>query len=249
MSLIVRFGQIVHQLTEVVISSTGSPLSDATFGPGGDSAVDLVANTLRTEILEGKLLSGARLKDTHLSARFTVSRNTMREALRELASRGLVVNRRNVGCTVRLISEEDVRDIYSVRRVLESQAVLGSSAADRGQLSSVSAAIDNTAKAAAAQEWKEVGTASLYFHQALVGLIDSPRLNAFFENILAELRLVFAIMDDESTFQQQWVERDREIATYLLSGRRSEANEALDRYLNDSESLVIDTIRQARPSV
>ena len=71
-------------------------------------------------------------------------------------------------------------------------------------------------------------------------------MSSFFENLLAELRLVFAIMTDESLFQLKWVERDRDIAAHLLAGRRREANDALSRYLEDSEALVIDAIRQSR---
>lgn len=214
--------------------------------PDGGSSADRVASALRTEILKGRLRPGERLKDAHLSAQFAVSRNTMRDALRELASSGLVTTRRNAGSTVRRLTEGDVRDIYRVRRVLESQAVLGSSSAGSEQFAVIAKAIDDTTMAVADERWNDVGTSSLYFHQALIDMIGSPRLSAFFENLLAELRLVFAIMTDESAFQLQWVERDREIAMHVFAGRRLEANEALNRYLEDSEALVIDAIRQSR---
>lgn len=215
----------------------------------GTSSADRVAGALRIEILKGRLRPGDRLKDAHLSAQFEVSRNTMRDALRELASSGLVTTRRNAGSTVRRLVEGDVRDIYRVRRVLESQAVLGSSNAGNEQFAVIAKAIDDTTLAVADERWDDVGTSSLYFHQALVDMIESTRLSAMFENILAELRLVFSIMSDESAFQLQWVDRDREIAMHVFAGRRVEANEALDRYLNDSEALVIDAIRQSRSHV
>ena len=212
----------------------------------GASSAGRVAGALRTEILKGRLRPGERLKDAHLSAQFAVSRNTMRDALRELASSGLVTTKRNAGSTVRRLVEGDVRDIYRVRRVIESQAVLGSSSAGNEQLAVIAKAIDDTMLAVADERWDDVGTSSLYFHQALVDMIGSTRLSAMFENLLAELRLVFSIMTDESAFQLQWVERDREIAMHIFAGRRAEANEALDRYLYDSEALVIDAIRQSR---
>lgn len=212
----------------------------------GASSASRVAGALRTEILKGRLRPGERLKDAHLSAQFAVSRNTMRDALRELASSGLVTTKRNAGSTVRRLVEGDVRDIYRVRRVIESQAVLGSSSAGNEQLAVIAKAIDDTMLAVADERWDDVGTSSLYFHQALVDMIGSTRLSAMFENLLAELRLVFSIMTDESAFQLQWVERDREIAMHIFAGRRAEANEALDRYLYDSEALVIDAIRQSR---
>jgi len=81
-----------------------------------------------------------------------------------------------------------------------------------------------------------------------VGLHGSPRLDAFFTNILAQLRLVFSVMPDESSFQLQWIDLDREIADHIVSGRRREASSALLAYLDRSESLIIDTIRAARSS-
>lgn len=227
------------------ISVVSASTSDAEE-PECASSADRVASVLRTEILKGRLRPGERLKDAHLSAQFAVSRNTMRDALRELASSGLVTTRRNAGSTVRRLVEGDVRDIYRVRRVIESQAVLGSSSAGSDQFDIIAKAIDDTTMAVVDGRWNDVGTSSLYFHQALVDMIGSARLSALFENILAELRLVFSVMTDESAFQLQWVDRDREIAMHVFAGRRLEANEALNPYLEDSEALVIDAIRQSR---
>ncbi len=207
---------------------------------------DRVAAELRNEILKGYLLPGHRLKDAQLAAQFRVSRNTLREALRLLVADGLVVTRLHAGSSVRRLTEDDVRDIYRVRRTIEISAVLGSSHASDVKLKAVSEALDLTAAAVHEGLWRDVGTASLVFHQAIVGLCDSERLDAFFANILAQLRLVFAVMPDESAFQRQWVERDRRIADFLLGGRRADAAADLARYLDDSEALVIDAIRASR---
>jgi DNA-binding GntR family transcriptional regulator len=207
---------------------------------------DRVAAELRGEILKGRLLPGSRLKDAQLAAQFQVSRNTLREALRLLVADGLVVTRLHAGSSVRRLSEDDVRDIYRVRRTIEISAVLGSSRATEAQLKALCDALDRTAAAVKQALWQDVGTASLAFHQAIVGLCGSERLDAFFANILAQLRLVFAVMPDESAFQLQWVERDRGIADLLLGGRRADAAADLARYLDDSAALVIDAIRASR---
>jgi DNA-binding GntR family transcriptional regulator len=207
---------------------------------------DRVAAEMRGEILGGHLLPGSRLKDAQLAARFGVSRNTLREALRLLVADGLVVTRLHAGSSVRQLSETDVRDIYRVRRTLEVAAVLGSNHATEARLEAVAHAVDRTTAAVNKGLWRDVGTASLVFHQAIVGLCGSERLNAFFANILAQLRLVFAVMPDESAFQLQWVQRDRRIADLLVGGRRADAAADLARYLDDSEALLIDAIRASR---
>lgn len=60
-----------------------------------------VANALRDEILEGALPIGSLLPTEHeLCARFSVSRNTVREALRLLREDGFIASRRGAGSTV-----------------------------------------------------------------------------------------------------------------------------------------------------
>jgi len=95
-------------------------------------------------------------------------------------------------------------------------------------------------------EWTQAGTASLAFHQSLADLTDSQRLSAFFGTIVAQLRLAFAEMEDEAAFQASWIPRDREIADHVLSGRRDTAAAELQRYLDDSEAMVLDVVRSAR---
>ena len=202
-----------------------------------------IAAALREDIFAGRLLPGTRLKDADLAARFDVSRNTARDAVRHLDADGLVSTRLNAGSAVRRLSEDDARDIYSIRRVLELSGIEASSRVPRPELDRVSDALDAAGAAVDEERWGDLSTASLQFHRALVSLNGSARLDNFFGVILAQLRLVFAVMPDESAFQRQWIDRDRDIAALVASGRRREASAALSSYLNESESLIIDTIR------
>lgn len=210
------------------------------------SAAERAAAALRDDIIHGRLKPGMRLKDAELAARFDVSRNTLRDAVKQLATDGLIVTRRNAGGAVRQLSESDVRDIYTVRRTLETSGITASSRLPEAQLEGISATIRESSRAVADERWNELSTASLQFHQALVALNGSERLDKFFANILAQLRLAFAVMVNESEFQLQWLERDRQIADLVLSGCRAEANAILARYLDDSEAMIIDTIRSTR---
>lgn len=64
----------------------------------GATAYERLAATIRGQILAGELAPGDRLpREPDLSAVYDVSRNTAREALRALASQGLVVTKRGVG--------------------------------------------------------------------------------------------------------------------------------------------------------
>jgi len=81
-----------------------------------------VVERLRAAILGGDIPPGAPLVETALSERFDVSRGPLREALRQLIDEGLVVTVPYTGTHVASLSVEDVREIYSLRTVLEAFA-------------------------------------------------------------------------------------------------------------------------------
>lgn len=209
------------------------------------SAAEVVQSSLRQKITQGHLMPGSRLIDHILADEYGVSRNTVRDALRLLTTDGLVVSVRNAGSSVRTLAAADVRDIYTARRLVETAAVQRSADAPDALLAKVDQAASASEKHVLAGNWKDVGTSSLAFHQAVVMLGGSDRVNRFFDNLAAQLRLAFAVMPDESAFQVTWVDKDRQIADLILAGRREEAVSRLDDYLKESENKVIDGVRAA----
>jgi len=82
------------------------------------SMQDIVFQTLRDEILTGKLRPGRSLSTLSLAKRLGVSRTPVREALNRLISIGLVENASYRGCSVRKLSVEEVVEVYYIRAAL-----------------------------------------------------------------------------------------------------------------------------------
>ncbi|WP_051237599.1 GntR family transcriptional regulator [Ottowia thiooxydans] len=78
-----------------------------------------VAGALRNSLEGGKFTPGERLIERDLCVQMGVSRPSLREALRELESEGLVTSIANRGVFVSVLSVRDVREIYEVREQLE----------------------------------------------------------------------------------------------------------------------------------
>lgn len=72
-----------------------------------------------TGIARGEFRAGQPLSERHLSAQLGVSRTPVREALRQLENLGLVQAEPHKGVTVSFISEDQVRQLYLIREVLE----------------------------------------------------------------------------------------------------------------------------------
>jgi DNA-binding GntR family transcriptional regulator len=210
---------------------------------GGVAAAEWIAETLRDRCVEGELRPGTPLREVSLAEELGVSRNTLREALRLLAAEGLVDVQRHRGAVVKTITAEEVRDIYLVRRTLELRAVDDSALATGRALAALEEACAASERSAAAGNWREAGTASLRFHQALVATLGSPRLDAFFRTVVAQIRLAFAAVADEADFQRVFATRDREICDLLIAGSRAAAAAALRRYLDEAERAVTEMVR------
>lgn len=91
------------------------------------SPVGRIAAPLREQVIEAfidalarrRLLPGQRLIERELIEQFGVSRTTIREALRELSSQGLVTVLPQKGAIVSAPTKEDARDLYEVRMAIE----------------------------------------------------------------------------------------------------------------------------------
>jgi DNA-binding GntR family transcriptional regulator len=79
----------------------------------------VVAEAVRTAILQGQYAPGQRLVETDLCDRFGTSRFIARAALQDLCAQGLVEFQRNRGARVREISVAEAIEITEVRKLLE----------------------------------------------------------------------------------------------------------------------------------
>ncbi len=81
--------------------------------------VSTLAKTLEQEIITGRLRPGERLDENSVAQRFHVSRTPVREALRHLASIGLVEVRPRRGAIVAAPSLTDLLEMFEVMATLE----------------------------------------------------------------------------------------------------------------------------------
>jgi DNA-binding GntR family transcriptional regulator len=211
----------------------------------GLSLADHITLELRADIIGGRLLPGMALVENDLVSAYNASRNTIREALHRLGQEGLTRYVRNKGVMVRRLGVEDVRDLFKVRRTLELQAISMSQPLRDYQSDRMLEALEATELAREREDWRAVGTHSLAFHQHIVGLLRSPLFDEFFTNVVAQLRLVFCTAPDESRFQAPWLARDRQIHELLAEGDKPAAEDAMSRYLDDSEHLLLQMLTRS----
>ncbi|MDQ1013347.1 DNA-binding GntR family transcriptional regulator [Streptomyces sp. V4I23] len=206
---------------------------------GRSSTADRVADILRSRIAEGYLPPGSKLSEDAIGNALGISRNTLREAFRLLTHERLLVHELNRGVFVRMLTVQDVTDIYRVRKLIECAAVrnLGVPPYD---LSQAEAAVAEGEKAAEEGAWRELGSANIHFHHAVVALTQSRRLDELMRGVLAELRLVFHVVtDNPRAFHEPYLARNREILAALKAADRVKAELLLAAYLDDAEKQLV----------
>jgi DNA-binding GntR family transcriptional regulator len=78
--------------------------------------------TIKTGILEGKLISGEIYSELDLAKSFGVSRTPVREAFLRLAAENLIVFHPRKGISVNYFSKEDIENIFELRQAIEEAA-------------------------------------------------------------------------------------------------------------------------------
>lgn len=97
--------------------------ADLAKSAGRKTAHEFVKETLRRAILRGDLTGGARLIQADLATLLSVSTTPVREALRDLATEGLITLDRHRGGIVRELNWKELEDIRLIRAELEPLAV------------------------------------------------------------------------------------------------------------------------------
>lgn len=207
------------------------------------STAERVADVLRRRITEGDLPPRTHLSEEQLISVLRVSRNTLREAFRLLSHEGLLVHEMHRGVFVRRLTEDDLVDLYRLRRIVECNVVRSITRPEPEELRRLEAAVEAGEAAAAAGDWSAVGTANMQFHRDLVALARSPRTDEVTARLLAELRLAFHSAASAEVLHQTYVPRNRALLDLVTAGETELAAKQLEEYLADSLAELLEAIR------
>jgi DNA-binding GntR family transcriptional regulator len=210
--------------------------------PSRSSTAQRVADVLRSGITEGHLRPGSRLSEELLSGVLGVSRNTLREAFRLLTHEGLLVHRLHRGVVVPELDEDAVVDLYRLRLIVEVQVVRSLTEVDPEGLQRLYDDLQAAESAARRGEWTDVGTANIHFHQHLVGLANSARLEEISRRVLAELRLAFHVAGEKELYES-FLPRNNDLIALLEAGDTDTAATELEQYLLDSRADLLVAYR------
>jgi DNA-binding GntR family transcriptional regulator len=146
------------------------------------TSAERVAADLRSGILHGRFVPGARLGEAELAERLGVSRTPVREALSRLAAEGLVEITPNRGARVTTWTVAELEGVFDLRVSLEPRlaglAVAGAGEADVEALEELAARMLAVGAPGPAQDLDALVPLNRAFHDRLVALADHPTMAA-----------------------------------------------------------------------
>lgn len=157
---------------------------------------DQVSTFLVRELVFGRLQPGQRINETDLARQLGISRNPIREAIRRLEERGLLVAVSRKGTFVRTFLRRDIDEIFSFRVVVErfamEQALPHMTDVD---IDRIAGFVD--AMVAAAQANDEMGFVEndLAFHLEICRLSNNRQTLHAFTNIQAEVQMLIMLAE------------------------------------------------------
>ena len=163
------------------------------------TAQEAVLVELRRAIASGELRPGEQVLQDTLAERFGVSRVPLREALKILEGEGQVIYRPHRGYFVAELDLDDLREVYRIRDLLETEAV--SRAVElitSDELKEAQAALDEVEQAARAGDPAGMAVANRRFHFVLIEAAQMPRLS----------RLVRILWDATDAYRSRYYAED-----------------------------------------
>jgi DNA-binding GntR family transcriptional regulator len=203
------------------------------------SAPEHTADLLREQITAGELEPGARIGVEKLSRSVGVSANTLREALQLLEHERLVNQELNRGIFVAQITEEDIRDLYVMRRLLELGTLRDATAIPAEALQGIREAVTLGDQAIADEDWSASSRATTDFHSALIAIGQSERAIETMKRLMAELRLTISSVHGATKLRKQFQEDRRTILGHLENVDFAEAGAVLAQYLDNGEDAMV----------
>ncbi len=224
--------------------------SDAADGPGPETRIerqslhDAILTRLRDMIIEGHLAPGARLNEGQIGAQLGVSRTPLREAIKFLASEGLVELVPSRGAIVKSFGAKEVHDMLEVIRMLEQQAgIQACKTASDQDIARLRAVHDEMIACYARKDRLAYYKLNQDIHTAIVALVDNGALSEVHGRLQTRLKRIRFIGHEGPERWSKAVAEHEEIIAALEARDPERLSAILGQHLTLAWERVKDSLK------
>jgi DNA-binding GntR family transcriptional regulator len=156
-------------------------------------------HVIKDAIFTGQMKPGESLRELYLARSLQVSQATIREALAQLESAGLIVRHANRRTTVTSFTREEVQDRLQLRILLEERAaVRAAERAAKEDIAGLTALAGEIVKAIESDDHYDHVQADIRFHRAIWSMAGSPILSQTLDHLTTPLFAFLAVIHNEA---------------------------------------------------
>ena len=197
------------------------------------SVIEALAESLRDRALSGDLAPGTPLPEVQLAQQYGVARPTIRAAIQQLALTGLLRREANRSAFVPRLSDDEIRDLYCVRTLLEIEVVRRVTER-RFRPPRAEGALLRLEQFGQQVSWSDVVEADLEFHLALVEAADSPHIARLYAMLADQIRLCLAQLRPVYESVKGLAREHRELLAAIESGDVAHATSYMQQHLGQA---------------
>jgi DNA-binding GntR family transcriptional regulator len=208
---------------------------------------EIAASQIREAVISGVLRPGDKLVEGQLAEQMGTSRGPVREAIRLLEKEGLVSIEPHRGAFVTKLSVKKVREIHTLRAVLEGLAVrlaLENKNYQPEDIVRLQALIDKMNDLAERNDFIKVAQLDMQFHEVLCSKADHELLLESLSNLRTQtLRLIILTevlrsdLEDEARMHQP-------ILDALRSGDADRMEESIKQHITTAGELLVQKLSE-----
>jgi DNA-binding GntR family transcriptional regulator len=209
------------------------------LGEEHSSLHDRVVTELRQAILSGRLKPGERLIEGHLADELGVSRNPVREAIRALASEGLIEVTARRGAAVATMTEQEARETIEVRALLEGQnARLAARRQDGQIIKRIETVLNKGTAAVASKRFDQLFDLNQRFHSELAAAGQNTVLGDLLQRLRERTAMLFAPMDPDRQ-ARSWEEHAAILRAIIQGDERTAATLAAEHVMRAGMDFLV----------
>ncbi|MGH8021400.1 MAG: GntR family transcriptional regulator [Opitutaceae bacterium] len=206
------------------------------------NVAQFIAHKIEEMILTGQLAPGQHLVQTEIAAQFGVSRLPVRDALQMLQKRDLAVELPRRGVIVRPLNLQEVRDLFELRRLLESHA-FARSAKNFDETDLVeTAAIIKRQESMQMDQFLTLLELDETFHVKLCSKCGNEEIKTQLARIWNRIRVLRSLERDREDWNRNSVKSHRAILAALRARNIKKARTLLEEGIDAAEGKIAASV-------
>lgn len=189
------------------------------------------AEILRNSIISGLIMPGTRITEQSLSKQLQVSRATIRLALHQLSSEGLVVLTPYTGWSVAMLTSQDAWELSTLRAALERMGcIITTEMLTKEKAAQLKDAYNKFVTICKTKLPNEASLADFELHTIIMTLSGNARLISLYTQVESQTRMFILASNELVEASFVIIEQHRPIVEAILSGQAYKAGELMEQH-------------------